>query len=424
MKVMQNIVLAIYYFWPILLAVLDLLNHCSDLSFCQVKVAAVVIVVVGCVPLLWIGLSLQRIADRGLISLVPQVRFLPPALCNVTDLFSWRLIMFRYLLEKRQQCWTCQAEFMASTSNQFTDSQHSSPFYSSRWAWLAFLKCWMKSGHVKNEIEKAHKPLRVANGWAAILLLFTIFSCDAQSQEARRLRRVGWQPVYQQVQEKHITELPALSDSEFKRLQDYLRNAKAQREKNRPAQQGDYQWEGGYVFHPAFGEYQPLYYKGKGVGGLFAPGTKWANEYHRFSEDGGVFSTKSEPPVELRPVRTIEASTTKEPQKPSNNFSNDALTEVNAERAKRGLKPFIHDALLTQGALACAKARAASHIHGHLSSDFDYLPSGAQATAAGCGALEPSWGWGTCCVFDSYTYAGAAWVMGSDGRRYMHIFCR
>lgn len=106
------------------------------------------------------------------------------------------------------------------------------------------------------------------------------------------------------------------------------------------------------------------------------------------------------------------------------NGSDDALAEVNAERAKRGLQPLIHDPLLTQGALACAKARAASQIHGHLSSDFDYLPSGAQATAAGCGALEPSWGWGTCCTYDNYTYGGAAWVMGSDGRRYMHLFVR
>lgn len=106
------------------------------------------------------------------------------------------------------------------------------------------------------------------------------------------------------------------------------------------------------------------------------------------------------------------------------NGSDDALSEVNAERAKRGLQPLIHDPLLTQGALACAKARAASHIHGHLSSDFDYLPAGAQATAAGCGALEPSWGWGTCCTYDNYTYGGAAWVMGSDGRRYMHLFVR
>lgn len=102
----------------------------------------------------------------------------------------------------------------------------------------------------------------------------------------------------------------------------------------------------------------------------------------------------------------------------------EALDEVNADRAKHGLSKFQHDPLLSKAAYACAKARAVSHIYGHLPSDFDYLPPGAHATAAGCGALEPSWGWGTCCTHDSYTYAGAAWVMGDDGRRYMHLFVR
>jgi uncharacterized protein YkwD len=102
----------------------------------------------------------------------------------------------------------------------------------------------------------------------------------------------------------------------------------------------------------------------------------------------------------------------------------DALAEVNSARAKRGLRPFQPDPLLNQAALACAKIRAANRIDGHLSNDFVHLPSGASATSAGCGALEPSWGWGTCCTFDNYTYAGAAWVMGFDGQRYMHLFVR
>lgn len=103
----------------------------------------------------------------------------------------------------------------------------------------------------------------------------------------------------------------------------------------------------------------------------------------------------------------------------------DALKEVNQHRAKLGLKPFVHDELLTKAAYACAKERCKRGIHGHLpESDFSYLPSGGNATAAGCGALEPSWGWGTCCAEDNYTYAGAAWVKGSDGRRYMHLFVR
>lgn len=104
--------------------------------------------------------------------------------------------------------------------------------------------------------------------------------------------------------------------------------------------------------------------------------------------------------------------------------SSDALDEVNAYRARKGLKPFLPDAQLNQAANTCAKLRAASHINGHLASDFAYLPPGAHAAAAGCGALEPSWGWGTCCMDDNYTYAGAAWAMGSDGKRYMHLFVR
>ncbi|MFT3883181.1 MAG: CAP domain-containing protein [Gemmatales bacterium] len=105
--------------------------------------------------------------------------------------------------------------------------------------------------------------------------------------------------------------------------------------------------------------------------------------------------------------------------------SDDALNEVNAARAQRGLKPFLPDPVLNQAAQACAKQRCARHIDGHLpESDFSYVPAGGSASAAGCGALEPSWGWGTCCTYDNYTYAGAAWVMGSDGKRYMHLFVR
>lgn len=109
------------------------------------------------------------------------------------------------------------------------------------------------------------------------------------------------------------------------------------------------------------------------------------------------------------------------------NGSDDALDEVNARRASRGLRPFVKDPGLTQAAATCAKIRAASFIDGHLSggmSDFSHLPAGVSASAAGCGALEPSWGWGTCCMDDNYTYAGAAWVMGANGKRYMHLFVR
>lgn len=103
---------------------------------------------------------------------------------------------------------------------------------------------------------------------------------------------------------------------------------------------------------------------------------------------------------------------------------NDALAEVNAARARRGLRPFLHDPLLTEGARRCAGERARRRIQGHLANDFAYLPSGAQASAGGCAAWEPSMGWGACCTYDNYTYAGAAWAIGADGRRYMHLFVR
>jgi len=101
-----------------------------------------------------------------------------------------------------------------------------------------------------------------------------------------------------------------------------------------------------------------------------------------------------------------------------------ALDEVNKARAERGLKPFIHDPLLSVAAFEAATQRCKRGLHGHLENDFGCLPKGGHATAAGCGALEPSWGWGSCCTYDSYTHAGAAWVKGSDGLRYMHLFVR
>jgi len=104
----------------------------------------------------------------------------------------------------------------------------------------------------------------------------------------------------------------------------------------------------------------------------------------------------------------------------------DAMDEVNAKRAMKGLPPLRKDPLLSKAALACAKQRAARNIHGHLpESDFSYLPSGASATVGGCGALDDSWGWETC-AYDSlqYTIGGAAWVRGPGGLRFMHFFAR
>lgn len=101
----------------------------------------------------------------------------------------------------------------------------------------------------------------------------------------------------------------------------------------------------------------------------------------------------------------------------------EALDEVNAARKKRGLPPFIKDEELTKVAMKLAIHRAERLIGGHVN-DFSFLPKGVKADSFGCGALPDSWGWGTCCTYDNYRYAGAAWMRGKDRKRYMHIAVR
>jgi hypothetical protein len=102
----------------------------------------------------------------------------------------------------------------------------------------------------------------------------------------------------------------------------------------------------------------------------------------------------------------------------------EALDEVNATRAARGLRPFVRDHHLTLAAASCAEFRAARLIEGHTANDFAAVPAGGYATSSGCAAWEPGMGWGSCCTYEGYTYAGAAYSMGRDGRRYMHLFVR
>lgn len=102
----------------------------------------------------------------------------------------------------------------------------------------------------------------------------------------------------------------------------------------------------------------------------------------------------------------------------------DALAEVNAKRAARGLPPYLPDPALTAAARAAAGARAARGLFGHTVNDFQFLPPGATAAAAGCAAYPDSYGWMSCAVYDRYRFAGAAWVRGADGRRFMHLFVR
>lgn len=103
----------------------------------------------------------------------------------------------------------------------------------------------------------------------------------------------------------------------------------------------------------------------------------------------------------------------------------EALSEVNAARARRGLRPFIFDANLTAGAKACAVQRAKYLCFGHTKNDFNASPIGSiRPTATGCAAYPPRDGWLSCCVYEKYTFAGAAFAMGRDGRRYMSLFVR
>lgn len=105
----------------------------------------------------------------------------------------------------------------------------------------------------------------------------------------------------------------------------------------------------------------------------------------------------------------------------------EALGEVNAKRAARGLRPLIMDPNLTIAAQRTASFRARNLLFGHVtggSGDFGFLPPGTQASSAGCAAYPESYGWLSCCTYEGYTYGGAAWALGRDGKRYMHLFVR
>ncbi len=108
----------------------------------------------------------------------------------------------------------------------------------------------------------------------------------------------------------------------------------------------------------------------------------------------------------------------------ANPTSGEALDEVNAVRAARGLPAYVRDDNLTLAAASCAEFRAARLMAGHTANDFAAVPAGTSATSAGCAAWDPGMGWGSCCTYDRYTYAGAAYAMGRDGKRYMHLFVR
>jgi hypothetical protein len=100
----------------------------------------------------------------------------------------------------------------------------------------------------------------------------------------------------------------------------------------------------------------------------------------------------------------------------------EVLAEVNAQRAKRGLRPFLLDLKLSEAAFNCAVFRAYNRIEGHTSNDFAYLPQGAKANCAGCAAWPQGMGFGACELYSNFRYAGVAFCIGRDGKRYCHAF--
>jgi hypothetical protein len=145
-----------------------------------------------------------------------------------------------------------------------------------------------------------------------------------------------------------------------------------------------------------------------------------------------VYQSPTFPPTAVMPAGGTAASPAPPTTSPATHVSGytpsamdgDGLDEVNALRAARGLRPLVRDEGLTQAARGCAQFRAANLLFGHTANDFAFVPAGSFAHSAGCAAYPASDGWLSCCVYDNYTYGGAAWVTGRDGKRYMHLYVR
>lgn len=120
-------------------------------------------------------------------------------------------------------------------------------------------------------------------------------------------------------------------------------------------------------------------------------------------------------PVQVQVPVTVE-------KKPATITTGDPLVQVNNRRANSGLRPYLRDEGLTQAAHAVATFRARHGIIGHTNNDFAFLPAGTQVLAVGCGAHPPDMGFLSCAMYDHATYAGAATVIGSDGRAYHHLY--
>ena len=99
----------------------------------------------------------------------------------------------------------------------------------------------------------------------------------------------------------------------------------------------------------------------------------------------------------------------------------EAIDMVNEQRRQRGLRPYLRDDGLTLAAMRVAQHRAERRITGHVN-DFAFLPAGSNASAAGCAAWSD--GFGACCMFEGWTYCGAAYCVGEDGLKYCHVYVR
>ena len=102
----------------------------------------------------------------------------------------------------------------------------------------------------------------------------------------------------------------------------------------------------------------------------------------------------------------------------------DAMDELNAQRTRRGLRPFIKDLGLTLAAEKVAAYRAANHVMLHTRNDFSFVPQGSRASVAGAG-YGTSNQFLTCfCDSSNYQYAGAAYAYDDSGNRLMHLYAR
>jgi hypothetical protein len=164
------------------------------------------------------------------------------------------------------------------------------------------------------------------------------------------------------------------------------------------------------VYQPAY--YQPVYQPS------FQPSYQF---YQPYTVNPSTAVPAGEYTSYYTPVVTASATS---PSPEASSWAGDGLDEVNAKRAARGLRPFVRDDGLFHAARACASFRAERRLFGHTSNDFAFVPAGSSAASAGCAAYPASYGWMSCCVYENYTYAGAAWVTGADGQRYMHLFVR